>query len=155
MSERDIHDAAADEHAAGNTPDAVETVPAAPEARTAAGDATVAADADPAPSEAERDAAEGDLGDEDGAKGAYGNPGLPVASVIFGVVGIILGGYVSWLLSVLAGIIAIALAVFARKQNSPWPAVARAGLVMGIIDIVASIALVGIVLWRLASIGLL
>ena len=41
------------------------------------------------------------------------------------------------------------------QQNSPWPAVARAGLVMGIVDIVASIALVGIVLWRLSSIGLI
>lgn len=86
---------------------------------------------------------------------AYGNPGLPVASVIFGIVGLILGGYVSWLLSVLAGIVAIALSIFARKQNSPWPAVARAGLVMGIVDIVASVALVGIVLWRLSSIGLI
>ena len=118
-------------------------------------DGAASASADRDESVGEHDGSDGAEAPESQDAPAYGNPGLPVASVIFGIVGLILGGYVSWLLSVLAGIVAIALSIFARKQNSPWPAVARAGLVMGIVDIVASIALVGIVLWRLSSIGLL
>lgn len=155
MSERDIcndTDPSAEErNELDGRPEAAGCTPATAEI---AGEAT--------PASADRDDPSSELDGSDSTEApdeqdapAYGNPGLPVASVIFGIVGLILGGYVSWLLSVLAGIVAIALSIFARKQNSPWPAVARVGLVMGIIDIVASIALVLIVLWRLSSIGLI
>ena len=77
-------------------------------------------------------------------KPGSGNPGLPIASLIFAVAGAILGGYVSWILSVIAGIVAIVLGVVARK-----------GIVIGVLCILSSLALVGIYLLKLKNMGLL
>lgn len=88
-------------------------------------------------------------------KPASGNPGLPIASLIFAVAGTILGGYVSWILSVIAGIVAIVLGVVARKQASPRLGLALAGIVIGALCILSSLALVGIYLLKLKNMGLL
>lgn len=50
-------------------------------------------------------------------KPGSGNPGLPIASLIFAVAGAILGGYVSWILSVIAGIVAIVLGVVRASRH--------------------------------------
>lgn len=85
-------------------------------------------------------------------KPGSGNPGLPIASLIFAVAGAILGGYVSWILSVIAGIV---LGVVARKQASPRLGLALAGIVIGVLCILSSLALVGIYLLKLKNMGLL
>ena len=84
-----------------------------------------------------------------------GNPGLPIASLIFAVAGAILGGYVSWILSVIAGIVAIVLGVVARKQASPRLGLALAGIAIGVLCVLSSLALVGIYLFKLKNMGLL
>ena len=88
-------------------------------------------------------------------KPGSGNPGLPIASLIFAVAGAILGGCVSWILSVIAGIVAIVLGVVARKQASPRLGLALAGIVIGVLCILGSLALVGIYLLQLKNMGLL
>lgn len=88
-------------------------------------------------------------------KPGSGNPGLPIASLIFAVAGAILGGYVSWILSVIAGVVAIILGIMARKQASPRLGLALAGIVIGALCILSSLALVGIYLLKLKSMGLL
>lgn len=88
-------------------------------------------------------------------KPGSGNPGLPIASLIFAIAGGVLGGYVSWILSVIAGIVAIVLGVMARKQASPRLGLALAGIVIGALCIISSLALVGIYLFQLKSMGLL
>lgn len=88
-------------------------------------------------------------------KPGSGNPGLPIASLIFAIAGGILGGYVSWILSVIAGIVAIVLGVMARKQASPRLGLALAGIIIGALCIISSLALVGIYLFQLKSMGLL
>ena len=65
------------------------------------------------------------------------------------------GGYVSWILSVIAGIVAIVLGVVARKQASPRLGLALAGIVIGVLCILSSLALVGIYLLKLKNMGLL
>ena len=85
-------------------------------------------------------------------KPGSGNPGLPIASLIFAVAGAILGGYVSWILSVIAGIV---LGVVARKQASPRLGLALAGIAIGVLCILSSLALVGIYLFKLKDMGLL
>lgn len=84
-----------------------------------------------------------------------GNPALPIASLVMGIVGIVLGTAVSWFLSVIAGIIAIVLGLLARKKASPRLRLANVGIVLGILDIVSSTALVVLFLQRLSSLGLL
>lgn len=84
-----------------------------------------------------------------------GNPGLPVACLIFAVAGAILGVFVSWMLSVVAGIVAIALGIMARKQASPHRGLTRAGMVLGAVCILGSVLLVVIYAVQLASLGLL
>ena len=88
-------------------------------------------------------------------KPGSGNPCLPIASLIFAVAGAILGGYVSWILSVIAGIVAIVLGVVARKQASPRLGLALAGIAIGALCILSSLALVGIYLFKLKDMGLL
>lgn len=88
-------------------------------------------------------------------KPGSGNPDLPIASLIFAIAGAILGGYVSWILSVIAGIVAIVLGVVARKQASPRLGLALAGIVIGVLCILSSLALVGIYLLKLKNMGLL
>ena len=64
-------------------------------------------------------------------KPGSGNPGLPIASLVFAVAGGILGGYVSWILSVIAGAVAIVLGIMARKQASPRLGLALTGIIIG------------------------
>lgn len=84
-----------------------------------------------------------------------GNPTLPIAAVVIGVLGLVLGIAVSWILSVVAGIVAIVLGALAKKKASPRPKLALAGIVLGILDILSSALLVALFLYKLASIGLL
>lgn len=121
------------------------TAPAActPEADTPRGDepADVAS-----PSDADEDAET----DE-----ALGNPGLSVATAIFGIVGVILALFVSWILSIVAGIVAIVLGTMAKRQNAPYPRMITAGKVLGFICVVANTVMaIGYVLY-LMQLGIL
>lgn len=84
-----------------------------------------------------------------------GNPGLSIAAVIFGIAAVILALVVSWMLSVVAGVVAIALGIVARRQNAPYDKAALAGIVLGVLCIVANIALVVTYIYQLASLGII
>lgn len=92
---------------------------------------------------------------EDDIEPLPGNPGLSIAAVIFGVVGIILAVFVSWALSVVAGVVAVVLGHMAKRRNSPHQKAALAGQVMGFICIVANTALVLLYIYQLMSLGIL
>ena len=94
--------------------------------------------------------------DEDiDADEALGNPGLSVATAIFGIVGVILALFVSWILSIVAGIVAIVLGTMAKRQNAPYPRMITAGKVLGFICVVANTVMaVGYVLY-LMQLGIL
>lgn len=83
------------------------------------------------------------------------NPGLSIAAVIFGIVAVILALVVSWILSVVAGVVAIALGIVARRQNAPYDKAALAGIALGVLCIVANIALVVTYIYQLASLGII
>ena len=55
----------------------------------------------------------------------------------------------------IAGVVAIILGIMARKQASPRLGLALAGIVIGALCILSSLALVGIYLFKLKSMGLL
>ncbi len=80
---------------------------------------------------------------------------LSICSAGVGVIGVILAIFVSWILSVLAGIIALALAQLAASKHAPYPAAIRAGRILGVLCIVANIALVAIYIYQLMSLGVL
>lgn len=84
---------------------------------------------------------------------APGNPGLSIATIIFGVVGVILALWVSWILSVIAGIVAIVLGRMASRQNAPYPRVILAGKVLGVICIFANAFMVFTYVAYLMSLG--
>lgn len=119
-----------------------------------------AADAACAPeSDAPRNEPEGSVShtdDEDvDADETLGNPGLSVATAIFGIVGVILALFVSWILSIVAGIVAIVLGTMAKRQNAPYPRMITAGKVLGFICVVANTVMaVGYVLY-LMQLGIL
>lgn len=84
-----------------------------------------------------------------------GNPGLSIATIIFGVVGVILALWVSWILSVIAGIVAIVLGRMASRQNAPYPRAILAGKVLGVICIFANAFMVFTYVAYLMSLGVL
>lgn len=86
---------------------------------------------------------------------APGNPGLSIATIIFGVVGVILALWVSWILSVIAGIVAIVLGRMASRQNAPYPRAILAGKVLGVICIFANAFMVFTYVAYLMSLGVL
>ena len=86
---------------------------------------------------------------------APGNPGLSIATIIFGVVGVILALWVSWILSVIAGIVAIVLGRMASRQNAPYPHAILAGKVLGVICIFANAFMVFTYVAYLMSLGVL
>ncbi len=86
---------------------------------------------------------------------APGNPGLSIATIIFGVVGVILALWVSWMLSVIAGIVAIVLGRMASRQNAPYPRAILAGKVLGVICIFANAFMVFTYVAYLMSLGVL
>lgn len=86
---------------------------------------------------------------------APGNPGLSIATIIFGVVGVILALWVSWILSVIAGIVAIVLGRMASRQNAPYPRAILAGKVLGVICIFANAFMVFTYVAHLMSLGVL
>lgn len=83
-----------------------------------------------------------------------GNPGLPVASLIFAIVSVVLFLVVGWHVSILAGIVAIVLGVLAHKQASPNLGLAKAGIIVAVLCIVFAITLVGIVIYQLSRLGI-
>lgn len=89
------------------------------------------------------------------AEKALGNPGLSVATAIFGIVGVVLALFVSWILSIVAGIVAIVLGTMAKRQHAPYPRLITAGKVLGFICVVANTVMaVGYVLY-LMKLGIL
>lgn len=88
-----------------------------------------------------------------GAEEPAGNPGLSIATIIFGVVGVILALWVSWILSVIAGIVAIVLGRMASRQNAPYPRAILAGKVLGVICIFANAFMVFTYVAYLMSLG--
>lgn len=90
-----------------------------------------------------------------GAEEPAGNPGLSIATIIFGVVGVILALWVSWILSVIAGIVAIVLGRMASRQNAPYPRAILAGKVLGVICIFANAFMVFTYVAYLMSLGVL
>lgn len=80
-----------------------------------------------------------------------GSSMLPIVSACVGVAGIILAMFVSWILSVLAGVLAIVLAQLAASKHAAHPMAIRIGRVLGIICIVANIAMVAYYAYRLVS----
>lgn len=67
-----------------------------------------------------------------------GNPGLSVATAIFGIVSVILALFVSWILSIVAGVVAIVLGTMAKRQNAPYPRIITAGKVLGFVCVIAN-----------------
>ena len=84
---------------------------------------------------------------------APGHPGLSIAPHIFGVVGVILAQWVSWILSVIAGFVAIVLGRMASRQNAPYPRAILAGKVLGVICIFANAFMVFTYVAYLMSLG--
>ena len=90
-----------------------------------------------------------------GAEEPAGTPGLSIATIIFGVVGVILALWVSWILSVITGIVAIVLGRMASRQNAPYPRAILAGKVLGVICIFANAFMVFTYVAYLMSLGVL
>lgn len=82
-----------------------------------------------------------------------GNPGLPVASLIFAVAAAILFAVVSWLYCCVAAGVAIVLGVLAHKQGSPRLGIAKAGIALGAVCIVVALALVGTVVYQFSRLA--
>lgn len=120
----------------------------------AAAAAACAPEADTPRDEPEGSASPSDDEDVD-ADETLGNPGLSVATAIFGIVSVILALFVSWILSIVAGIVAIVLGTMAKRQNAPYPRMITAGKVLGFICVVANTVMaVGYVLY-LMQLGIL
>ncbi len=135
-----------------NTDDAIEADTTAPAA--CAPEADASRNDESADVASPSDADEGADADEE-ADEAFGNPGLSVATAIFGIVGVILALFVSWILSIVAGIVAIVLGTMAKRQNAPYPRMITAGKVLGFICVVANTVMaVGYVLY-LMQLGIL
>lgn len=81
-------------------------------------------------------------------------PALPIAAILFAAAGILLGLKVSWLLSVLAGIAAIATGLISHKRACPHLALAKVGIALGALDVIGSLGLVIYVVVTMASIGI-
>lgn len=100
-----------------------------------------------------------ELGDADAGQTVSANDSissmLSICSAGVGVIGVILAIFVSWILSVLAGIIALALAQLAASKHAPYPVAIRAGRILGVLCIVANIAMVAIYIYQLMSLGVL
>lgn len=131
-----------------NTDDGIEVEATAPAASAPEPDAMLG-------SAPENDVSPSDADEDIDVDEALGNPGLSVATAIFGIVGVILALFVSWILSIVAGIVAIVLGTMAKRQHAPYPRMITAGRVLGFICVVANTVMaVGYVLY-LMKLGIL
>lgn len=112
-------------------------------------DTTATDSADASPEVPERDTDADGIAPDDGS----GSSMLSVVSACVGVAGIVLAIFVSWILSVLAGVLAIALAQLAARKRAGHPAAILVGRALGIVCIVANVAMVAYYACRLISLG--
>ena len=84
-----------------------------------------------------------------------GNPALPWVSLVLAIVGWVFGMFVSWFVSVLAGIAGIVVGVIARKKASPRQRMNTIALVLNILCVASSLFLVFFYLYKLWSLGVL
>lgn len=80
-----------------------------------------------------------------------GNKGMAIASMILGIVAIVLSCI--WYISVIAGIVSIVLAVLYNKQNGKC-GMTTAGIVCSIIGIVLAVLLIILAAGFLAAVGM-
>ena len=92
---------------------------------------------------------------EDAGNTAPGSPALSIASAVVGLAGIVIALWVSWILSVAAGVVAIVLGRMAIRREAPLPQAAYAGQVLGFICVVANTVLMVFYIYQLMSLGLL
>lgn len=83
------------------------------------------------------------------------SPALSIASAAAGVIGVVLALFVSWLLSVIVGVVAILLGRAATRREAPYPKLALVGKILGFICAVANTALMVLYIYQLMSLGLL
>ena len=83
-----------------------------------------------------------------------GNPALSVASVVAGALGLICGYSISWIASILLGIVAAVIGILAHRKQSALLWLAKIGVVLGIACILASFVLVTIVSFQMIRLGL-
>lgn len=81
-------------------------------------------------------------------------PALSIAAAAVSVIGLICGFCVSWMASIAAGVIAVVLGIAAHRKQAAMPWLAKVGIALGIICIVASFVLVAIVSYQLINMGL-
>lgn len=86
---------------------------------------------------------------------APGSPALSIASAVVGLAGVVIALWVSWILSVVAGVVAIVVGRMAIRREAPLPQAAYAGQVLGFICVVANTVLMVFYIYQLMSLGLL
>lgn len=82
------------------------------------------------------------------------SPALSIASAILAVIGLVLGYGFSWMVCVVLGIAAVLLGTTAHRKQAPMLALAKLGIALGVLGILASFVLVAIVTYQLLSLGL-
>ena len=97
----------------------------------------------------------GDLTSKTGKPSPASSPALSVASALVGAIGLACGGFVSWLACIAFGIVAVVLGMLAHRKQAPLMWLAKIGIALGVVCIVASIALVAIVSFQMIHLGLL
>lgn len=81
-------------------------------------------------------------------------PMLPVLSVVAGAAALACGYLVSWIGCIALGIVAAAIGAFALNRHATPRWLAKLGIGMGILGIIASFALVAVVAFQLMRLGL-
>ena len=83
------------------------------------------------------------------------SPALSIASAVVGLAGVVIALWVSWILSVAAGVVAIVAGRMAIHREAALPQAAYAGQVLGFICVVANTVLMVFYIYQLMSLGLL
>lgn len=82
------------------------------------------------------------------------NSALSIAAVATGALGLINGYTVSWIASIVLGIIAAVIGVIAHRKHAENLWLAKIGIVLGIGCIVASFTLVAVVSFQMIRLGM-
>lgn len=83
-----------------------------------------------------------------------GIPLLSIASPVVGVAGLACGYFVSWIACIALGIVATVLGILAHRKHSTLLWLAKIGVVLGVVCILASFVLVAIVSFQMIRLGL-
>lgn len=83
-----------------------------------------------------------------------GSPVLSVASVVAGALGLICGYSISWIASIVLGIVAAIIGILAHRKQSALLWLAKIGVVLGVACILASFVLVAVVSFQMIRLGL-